>query len=253
MNTQTTTATATPHGSNSDADTTTTTSSSTIPGQVSDIGSSLPLDRAPDHPATTRVDLVGNNAANVLKGSAGNDTLVGGAGIDIAAYSGARSQYTWSREADGALRVNGPEGSDRLVNIERLSFSDGNIAFDAESTGGQAYRLYQAAFQRAPDVDGLGFQINALDSGYSLHQVAQNFLDSPEFRTLYGTSLDDRTFVTKLYENVLNRGPDAEGLAFQMAALAGGRDRAQLLVDFSESAENQLALVGVIQAGVVYG
>ncbi len=41
-----------------------------------------------------------------------------------------------------------------------------------------------------------------------------------------------------LYQNVLHRAPDSGGMAVQVAALASGLSRAQMLANFSESAEN---------------
>ena len=35
-----------------------------------------------------------------------------------------------------------------VSNVERLRFSDGNVALDTDGTAGQAYRLYRAAFAR---------------------------------------------------------------------------------------------------------
>ncbi len=146
----------------------------------------------------------------------------------------------------------GDEGTDTLTGIERLQFADGYMAMDTSGNGGQAYRLYQAAFDRTPDAGGLGFQMRELDTGRALAQVAQNFINSPEFNARYG-QLDNAAFVAQLYANVLDRAPDASGLAFHVGNLAtGANTRANVLVGFSESPENQAALIGVIQAGMFY-
>jgi TorA maturation chaperone TorD len=139
------------------------------------------------------------------------------------------------------------------VNVERLQFADVAVAIDIDGTGGQAYRLYQAAFNRAPDAAGLGFQMWAMDEAHqSLAAVAQGFIDSAEFKKAYG-SLDNRAFVTQLYANVLHRTPDEAGLAWHVKLLDDGTiSRADDLVVFSESAENQAALIGSIQNGMVY-
>jgi serralysin len=81
-----------------------------------------------------------------------------------------------------------------------------------------------------------------------LSQVAANFVASPEFAAKYG-SLDDAQFVTLLYENALHREPDVAGLAFHVANLEGGMSRADVLVAFSESPENQAALIGAMIMG----
>ena len=204
--------------------------------------------------------LTGGPGNDTLRGTAGNDTLTGfggndsidgGAGIDTAVYTGPRSAYTITRTATGYTVSGGTDGTDTLVNIERLQFSDAKVAIDTSGNGGMAYRLYQAAFNRTPDKAGLGYQITSLDKGASLQDVAKSFIASPEFLSKYG-NLNNSAFVTQLYQNVLHRAPDAAGLAFHVNTLNAGTDRAAVLVGFSESSENQAALIGVIQNGMEY-
>lgn len=194
--------------------------------------------------------------ANVfeLAGKASNDAVQGTAAIDTAIFGGARANYTIAKAAGGYTVTDktGAEGMDTLTGIERLQFSDARIAIDISGNGGMAYRLYQAAFNRTPDQGGLGYQMNALDKGLNIAQVAANFIASPEFSATYG-SLNDTQYVTQLYQNVLHRGPDAGGLSFHTGNLASGANtRANVLVGFSESPENQAALMGVIENGMVY-
>lgn len=190
---------------------------------------------------------------DLVRGGPGDDALDGGAGIDTAFFSEARAAYTITRTATGytVSHNGGADGVDTLVNVERLQFSDAKVAIDINGDGGMAYRLYQAAFNRTPDVGGLGFQMSALDNGLGIAQVAANFIASPEFQATYG-SLTDSQFVTQLYANVLHREPDAGGLAFHVDHLAHGFTRADVLVGFSESPENQAALIGSIQNGMTY-
>lgn len=54
----------------------------------------------------------------------GDDYIDGGAGIDLAVFSGTRDSYTIT-ETGGETRIVGADGSDRLINVERLQFSDG--------------------------------------------------------------------------------------------------------------------------------
>ncbi len=100
-------------------------------------------------------------------------------------------------------------------------------------------RLYSAAFARAPDAAGLSVQLDTLHLGVTPVQLSQNFLASAEFTARYGTNQTDNAYVTTLYSNVLGRVPDGGGFAVQMDALAHGLSRAQLLLNFGESAENQ--------------
>lgn len=203
--------------------------------------------------------LAGTAANDIMQGLAGNDTfsaglgndmLDGGDGLDAASFNGLLSAYTIVVDGTAAT-VTGPDGSDALVDVERLHFDDFNVALDVEGNAGKAYRLYQAAFDRTPDIGGLGFQMNALDVGWGLVQIAQDFIDSPEFTATYG-ALDNEAFVMLLYRNVLNRDAEAEGLAFHVNRLEIGVSRAGILEGFSESPENKAALLGVIENGMVY-
>jgi hypothetical protein len=193
----------------------------------------------------------GTAGADTLTGGTGTTTLDGGAGTDTAVYTGARASYTLAR-TDAGFTLKHAAGTDTLLNVERIKFADAHVALDTAGNGGMAYRLYQAAFNRTPDQGGLGFQMKALDDGANIAQVAANFIASPEFTATYG-ALDNTAFVNQLYQNVLHRAADASGLAFHTHNLAtGANTRANVLVGFSESPENQAALIGTIQNGMVY-
>lgn len=198
-------------------------------------------------------NFTGTAASEQLLGTAANNVIDGAGGIDTMHYDAVASRsVSVTRTADGLL-VNDPSGrygTDVLLNVERLQFADGVKAFDTSGNAGQAYRLYKAAFDRAPDAAGLGFWVEQLDNGGALTAVAGGFIDSAEFRSLYGSNLDTRGFITELYDNVLHRAPDAGGLDFWMNAVAHGGTRAELLVQFSESVENQAQLIGQMQNGV---
>jgi hypothetical protein len=160
----------------------------------------------------------------------------------------------WITRSNGELHVhdNSSYPGDLLTGIERIQFSDHALALDIDGHGGQAYRLYQAAFNRAPDNAGLGFWIAALDRGMSLQAAAGGFIASPEFQQKYGSNPSDADYVSQLYRNVLHRDGDTSGTAFWLDALHNGHSRAEVLAFFSESPENQAALIGQIGNGVAY-
>jgi hypothetical protein len=194
--------------------------------------------------------LIGNSWNNKLEGFAGNDYIDGGAGFDTGVLSGSIYNYTYVRDGS-TITTSGFDGFDTMVGVERLEFDDYGIAFDIEGNAGQAYRLYQAAFDRVPDLGGLGYQMDALDDGLYLSQVAGNFIASPEFQTTYG-ALSNSQFVTQLYYNVLDRAPDSSGLNYHVARLNSGVARADVLVGFSESPENKANVIGQIDDGMLY-
>lgn len=194
--------------------------------------------------------VLAGGGADTIHGGAGDDRILGGDGIDTLVLPDLAAHYRFSVGADG-WRAEG-DGRDLLAGVERVRFADGAMALDIDGVAGQVFRLYQAAFARAPDLAGLGYWIAAGDGGASLPSVARFFIDSQEFGAAYG-QLGNDAFVSRLYQNILGREPDAAGLAFHVGLLEqGATSRNETLAAFSESAENQAALVGVLGAGIAY-
>lgn len=100
----------------------------------------------------------------------------------------------------------------------------------------EVYRLYQATLGREPDIGGLRGWAAVLAEGAGLRAIVPGFLNSTEFRNLYGNT-SDAVFVTLLYQNVLGRAPDAAGLAGWLARMQAGLDRAGVVLGFAESVE----------------
>lgn len=199
--------------------------------------------------------ITGNERDNLLQGYGGNDVIDGAAGRDTVRFAGKLAEYTLA-SSFGSLQVSandGMSGFATLSNVERLQFADLNMAYDISGIAGKAYRIYQAAFDRTPDAGGLGFWISVMDKGYALVDVADAFIKSAEFAVLYGAQPSNADMLTRLYQNVLHRTPDAGGYAFWLDVLdRHAVSRAQVLAEFSESPENQAALIGVIGNGFSY-
>jgi hypothetical protein len=131
--------------------------------------------------------------------------------------AGASETAAWSNLDTNAEVVAGIEHSP-----EALTFVDPLI------------RLYQGAFDRAPEVSGLSANVNTMRDGHlSIYDVANAFVHSAEFVATYG-ALSDEQYVEQLYHNVLGRvGSQAEVDGW----LATGVDHAHMLVGFTESSE----------------
>ncbi|MGO4477081.1 DUF4214 domain-containing protein [Massilia sp. 2TAF26] len=207
--------------------------------------------------------ITGNAVANSIAGGAGNDTLGGaggddrldgGAGLDTAVYAGARDGYTIARNEAGMTVTDksGAEGSDTLAGIERLLFADGALAFDTDGVAGQAYQLYAAAFDRVPDLAGLGYWLGVMDRGASLVDVATAFTKDTEFTKMYGATRSAEDFLTKVYEHMLHRAPDPAGYAYWLQVLKNGATEGQVLAGVSEGTELHALLVGQMQDGIAY-
>ncbi len=201
-------------------------------------------------------ELSGRLGNDVLLGGAGNDGLRGDGGMDTAVFSGPRANFSqtgYSANRWILTDKTGAEGRDTLYDVERLQFSDVTLALDTSGVAGKVYRLYQAAYDRKPDAGGLGFWISQADNGVAQASIADGFVGSAEFKTLYGAAPSNDALVSRMYKNVLHRDPDASGKAFWVDVL----DRkaatvAEVLMGFSESPEN-VAFVGMfIGSGFEY-
>lgn len=202
------------------------------------------------------LSILARGGDDVIEHRANLHRIDGGEGLDtfITAYSSTLFRQT--RDVPGQWEVADMVYSYGapiyLTNVERIHFSAGadGIALDYDGHAGQAYRLYQAAFDRTPDKVGQGFWMNRLDIGVSLRDIADAFVASNEFKALYGADPSNAGIVAKFYQNVLHRAPDAHS-QFWVDVLDSKRATvAEVLVGFSESAENVAALVGVADRGI---
>jgi Ca2+-binding RTX toxin-like protein len=192
---------------------------------------------------------------DILHGGAGNDVLIGGDGRDTATYDGKLAGYTISRDASGwhVKDTAGGEGTDTLLGVERLQFADRAVALDLDGVAAQAYRIYRAAFDRTPDLAGLGYWISAMDKGSTVSDLASGFVHSKEFADLYGSAPSNADIVTRLYTNILHRAPDQAGYDYWVGILDHKKaDLVGVLGSFSESAENRDAVADLIGNGIVF-
>lgn len=196
--------------------------------------------------------ITGTSGKDRIRGTADNDVVDGGEDVDTFLLGGRRENYSVTVD-HGKITVtdlNGLSGSDTLQNFERIQFFDGILSFDTTGLPPQAYRLYQAAFNRTPDAGGLGYWLTKMGEGTSLHSVAEAFTSSPEFIQMYGANPSNSDVLTKVYQNVLHRPPDQAGFSYWLDLLDHKSiSTVDMLVAFSESAENQAQVVGSLQAG----
>ena len=215
--------------------------------------------------------IFGEDGNDVIKGGPGSDNVEGGAGFDVYKFTYAYDNYSLNQVSDETWLIDGNpgEGDDLITGIERLSFGDVTfgdsmiqiVALDTGpgETAGQAYRLYQAAFARMPDGQGVSYHVNDIEkNGLNLYQVAQNFLASPEFLDKYGSNLSDIDYVNALYQNVLGRSGSETEVKFYIDNFekekteAGYMDRGMALIGFSESPENISLVASQIDNGILF-
>lgn len=144
----------------------------------------------------------------------------------------------------------------RVPGDARVRFADYTYGMDVEGNAGKVYRVYQAAFNRTPDVRGLSFWIQAMDKGVSLEEIAQGFVNSPEFKSVYGINPTATEIVNRFYNNVLHRNGEPAGVAFWVGVLEGKRASVAAVLGgpngFSESPENQAGVYATIGNGIAF-
>ena len=97
-------------------------------------------------------------------------------------------------------------------------------------------KLYVAFFGRAPDTVGLDYWVNK--SGLDLEGITKSFFEQKETIDKYG-NLDSSAFITEIYKNVLNREPDAGGLAYWVGELGNGNvSKDQMILAIINGAQN---------------
>ena len=160
-----------------------------------------------------------------LQSGPGDDLIDGMGGVDTLVLNGDQSHYTLTLSADNITltdRMAGGSGTDTLVSIENLQFSDGSfdlsirsgvVGLSAEGIAA-IVELYIAYFDRAPAASGLGYWATRLADGMTLPEIANSFFVQPETQRTYEAFLNEdgslnntEAFVSAVFNNVLGRDP----------------------------------------------
>ena len=168
-------------------------------------------------------------------------------------YRGNFRDYNFYNKGNGIYQINRDNQVDSITGLSTIKFLDKEIdviddikgVFD-QVTGlttdsGKMFRLYNAAFARFPDPDGLRYWIGNFSAGIDDERaVSSSFLASTEFKERYGENITNETYVETLYLNVLNRELDQGGYDYWVGNLNNGiEERHEVLLGFSESLENK--------------
>jgi hypothetical protein len=170
-------------------------------------------------------------------------------GTSVNATSGRLTNFATLKNANKA-------NADYYDGVERLKFSDTNVALDVGPTqnAGSVYMLYKAAFNRAPDAGGMGYWLAQKDGGSNIvTNIAQGFVASKEFTDKYGTNPTNASYVDKLYQNVLGRAGESGGVTYWNQELDAGRiSKAAVLVQFATLPEGAALVANLIANGIQY-
>lgn len=189
----------------------------------------------------------GNN--NITTGT-GNDTIVlsgvnhtdivnAGGGYDIVQLDGSSANYTVtagnSNNVTLTSAATGVGQTAAITDAEFLTFTNGStIALAHSDAEASALRLYEGLLGRDADATGAQHFTTQVDSGTSLTDIANQFLNSEEF----GGAVTEGQINT-LYTSILGRAADAGGSDSWEAIIAGGGTLAQVAAGIAGSVEAQ--------------
>jgi hypothetical protein len=185
----------------------------------------------------------------VMKG--GNTDVDGGLGIDTALYSGNKDNYQIVIN-DGLVSVTDSDGNDSFRNIERIGFSDLNVALDLDDHAGQTVKLLGLLLgkDQATNKTYVGAGLKLLDDGMTYEQLMSAALD-----VVLGANASSLSVVELIWNNLIGPPTPADNIS-QYAALIdnGTYTSAGLAIVAADHSLNTTAidLVGLAQTGVEY-
>jgi serralysin len=196
------------------------------------------------------IALTSTAGADTIRVGTGHYTVDGGAGIDTLVVPATSSGYTVTTSS-----VSSGSNQFDLANVERVQFTDKNLALDVGPTGsaGQAVELIGAVLGTGmlanPSV--VGIAIGLFDSGQTMQQIAQLCID----RGLLPA--DNAGLVGKLWLDVVGSSIDAGNLANFTGLLQGSGGTmaaADLVVLAATNTVNlqHVGLVGLASTAIAY-
>ena len=215
--------------------------------------------------------LLGTALAERLIGGLGNDLIDGGAGLDTAVYLKPAENYAlgWTKASGWKVTFDGPvaavvpppptDGTDTLVNIERIAFSDRTIFIDSAKAGNYSdlpdalYHFFLVAFGAPPGVTYMDQLAEAYRFGYSVKQIVDVFVTKPQFTETYALSLSDRELSQLLVTNVIGTSAaasvKAEAVEDLVQAFGAGMSRSDVIFNVFGNLAN-MPLTDVKYGGV---
>ena len=207
--------------------------------------------------------LTGNELNNLITGGKGSDSLDGAEGIDTAVYTVNFDEASLSNFVDYAssggtiqLRtawnvVSGNE-TDTLRNIERLQFTNTNVALDLDGNAGKTAKLLAAVLgvEGVSNKEYVGAGLSFLDGGMTYENLMQVALD-----VVLGANPSSSSVVDLLWTNIVGPPTPADNLPQYSALIDNGTyTAAELAVAAADHSLNttNIDLIGLSQTGLEY-
>jgi hypothetical protein len=193
---------------------------------------------------------------DIYSNTAGSDNFDGGPGLDTVVYSGLKSAYAIKTESAGisVRSMDYSEGSDWLLNVERLQFKDVKLAFDLDGHAGIAVKtlglVFGAAAASVPAFVGI-----CLDRLEKQNQTPEQLMhDALAIRLGLGAQSAEQV-VNFLYQSLVGVVPTKPEQDFYVGWIQSGAYTIEgLAVYASELSLNPVnaQLTGMALTGVAY-
>lgn len=204
---------------------------------------------------THYVNITTNSTIENLIGSQGDDYIVlneannvvdSKEGYDKVYINSSSLNIRFDKLGDKIIISSLDSGLDEITNSEEVyvnnSLVDSSL-YNRESVefhnnvASEIGRLYLSVFDRLADKAGIQYWIGEYENGMKVVDIAGCFVNSAEFISTYGQSIDNRQYIELLYENVLYRNSDEAGMAYWLNEMNRGFLREDVLLSFSNSSE----------------
>lgn len=205
--------------------------------------------------STSQADVIYTYTGNDrIKGGTGNDYINGGDGVDTAVYSGNFSNYRISTSHDTITvtdsRTSG-DGTDTLLNVERLEFLDKKFAYDMQGNAGLTAKILGSVFGTSAltNKEYVGIGLDLLDEGMSYTQLIDLALN-----VKLGSNYSVASMISLLHTNTGMTTPNSSTVEFWTERNSAGMSKAWIAEIYADSSENvdHVDLVGLSQTGIEY-
>lgn len=188
---------------------------------------------------TRTIDLSDGGGTNtvVIQSSDVEVYVTGGEGTDLVFLDEDRNVHKFSIDSETGRVIFHSDNPTTLKDVEFVKFAEDQLTVIADSQDKSVVaKLYQVAFDRDADLEGMTFWMDFLDKGNSLEHTVYSFINSTEFRDHHQTQTNEQ-YVSSLYKG-FDREADSAGVSYWVNELnTGGATREDVAWAFAESSE----------------